>query len=518
MQRRQAFTLVELLVSMALILFIMVLLTQAFVVSLETFRQLKAIGDLESQLRVATTSLRSDLSAEHFDGNRKLSDPDFWVKGPPREGFFRIWQSTPGRFEGLDSDNVPLFRATDHALHFTVRLRGNKRENFFSASSPDRFNQLPTDFFGQAEARFMDTMGRYNCQWGEVVYFLRRTGTTVSANDANSASGVPLYTLYRRVVLLVPNNATLQRGAPPGFPADGNGPFLFHVRNRTELVNLIQGSYAEFSCNKEEGQIDTETQPPVTSFNAPRDRLHFNTPSDVTMPPRRFGMHQGFFAGVPIGQFRNLAFGKTPASLGYQLDQAEAASYPVYNDPIPGTGNQSVGDLVMLGQALPSGPSPLLGVDALLPNVVSFEVSVLREGATDFMHLNDYYVKARNAQGMVTALHPCSNPRLESVVVGATPAAPDLLSTVPLPPRVFDTWTSGKDEGYDYINPVTSGIPAWNTPFGLKCIPFPVPAIDQSNPSASVMDRIRIIALKITLRVFDTRTQTTRQVTLIQDM
>src|SRR5439155_10425507 len=45
-QKRQGFTLVEMLVAMALTIFIMVIMSEAFVAGLETFRQLKAIGDM----------------------------------------------------------------------------------------------------------------------------------------------------------------------------------------------------------------------------------------------------------------------------------------------------------------------------------------------------------------------------------------------------------------------------------------------------------------------------------------
>ncbi len=90
---RPAFTLVEMLVAMALILFIMVILSEAFVAGLESFRQLKAIGDMEERLRTASVEIRRDLSADHFEGKRRLSDPNFWDI-PLREGFFRIVQNS----------------------------------------------------------------------------------------------------------------------------------------------------------------------------------------------------------------------------------------------------------------------------------------------------------------------------------------------------------------------------------------------------------------------------------------
>lgn len=73
--KRPAFTLIEMLVAMALTLFIMVIISQAFVTALEVFSGLKGIGDLQSNLRTASTLMQSDLAQDHFEGKRKLSDP-----------------------------------------------------------------------------------------------------------------------------------------------------------------------------------------------------------------------------------------------------------------------------------------------------------------------------------------------------------------------------------------------------------------------------------------------------------
>src|SRR3954452_7096661 len=92
MRRRQGFTLVELMVAMALIVLIMAIISQAFVEGLETFRQLKGIGDLQEQLRTATVPLREDLMARHLAGGG--IDPLKLSKlGPAtviEKGFFRI--------------------------------------------------------------------------------------------------------------------------------------------------------------------------------------------------------------------------------------------------------------------------------------------------------------------------------------------------------------------------------------------------------------------------------------------
>src|SRR5438874_1591336 len=89
--RCRGFTLVEVMVAMVLTLFIMVILTQAFVISVDTFRSLKGIGDMQEHLRAGANQLRFDLSQNHFEGQRRTSDPGVasLVNVPPREGFLR---------------------------------------------------------------------------------------------------------------------------------------------------------------------------------------------------------------------------------------------------------------------------------------------------------------------------------------------------------------------------------------------------------------------------------------------
>src|SRR4249920_3275257 len=64
--RRAGFTIVELLVAAAVTIFIMVILASAFQAGLDTFRNLKAAGDMQERLRTATVLLRSDMTSWHF--------------------------------------------------------------------------------------------------------------------------------------------------------------------------------------------------------------------------------------------------------------------------------------------------------------------------------------------------------------------------------------------------------------------------------------------------------------------
>jgi prepilin-type N-terminal cleavage/methylation domain-containing protein len=220
--KRQGFTLVEMLVAMALTLFIMVILSQAFITGLDSFSQLKAIGDMEETLRVATSNLRNDLTLDHFEGKRRMSDPTF-LATLPRQGFFRVVQKTPSWLEGSDLDDPNPPNASVgldptvfppgypvHVLHFTIKLRGNRRENFLSASVPAGSPLLTTNtnfFLQSTDALYQNNT--FNSQWGEVVYFVVATGKTTDA-------GTNLFNLYRAQFVVAPRNDLINAALVPG--------------------------------------------------------------------------------------------------------------------------------------------------------------------------------------------------------------------------------------------------------------------------------------------------------------
>ncbi|MCI0456980.1 MAG: prepilin-type N-terminal cleavage/methylation domain-containing protein [Gemmataceae bacterium] len=255
-QPRHGFTLIELLVGMALTMFIMLILAEAFSTGMGVFSQLKAIGDMEENLRSATTNLRSDLAADHFTGKRRLSDLNFY-REPPDAGFLRI-HKVATLAEGNDSDGIPSFRSTTHVLHLTVKRRGNRREDFFPAVVPASSPLLTaqTNFFDQPnDARVQDTANTFHSQWAEVAYFPVKTGTTVEPNNPSSVAGTPLYALYRTQLAVVPDTSRIN---PPGTLARPAAEF---------------GAYSKVSCRV----------PPAPN----NTNIVFNNPSDLTDPANR---------------------------------------------------------------------------------------------------------------------------------------------------------------------------------------------------------------------------------------
>jgi type II secretory pathway pseudopilin PulG len=512
MKRRHAFTLVELMVSMALIIFMMAILSGAFVAALGVFRNLKGQGDLAERLRATMQILQRDLAADHFGSNRRLSDPTFWNNGPPQQGFFQIWHGPPAGtvIEGFDPSGIGSYRTINHSLAFTVKLVGNDMGDFMSASALGSGNiwdpsqvdpatgfppkpvvpQLPGNppppagpgpayglgigaiqQFGPPESRYQPIIRRqsvsgYNYQWAEVAWFLQpQMNPTTLLQDytvADPQAGsqpIPLYTLYRRQRLLVPDNnlvtlATLTPGTY-GTPPGGGVPL-------TEGIPPISSQlyFLEMSC-----------WPNTTA-------LYFNSPSDITVPQRRFGYNP---LATPIPTYPPSAF--TPISVA-----------------APG--------------------SPLSGSDIQLNNVVSFDVRILP--------LYD----------LATAVTLPPPQIIDPFVTLFQPPFSTVFNTAPYtysaPPgtaggMVFDTWSSVNDgqplQNYSTWN--TPGVPGVTIPFWTTTpLTYQYPAgavipgtvLPQTITTPITGSGPIIRALQVTIRIWDFKTNQTRQVTIVQAM
>ena len=146
---RYAFTLVELLVSMALILIMLSIMSQAFVIATTTMQGLRDAVEMQEKVRPVLALLQRDLGAYHFEGSKKLSDPDFWKNGPPDQGYFMVWQESPyDSFEGTTvegNDGVKFSRSAslaNHMLAFSVKLSGNSPEELFKTQIPTALGSI----------------------------------------------------------------------------------------------------------------------------------------------------------------------------------------------------------------------------------------------------------------------------------------------------------------------------------------------------------------------------------------
>jgi len=538
-QIRQGFTLVELLVAMALTLFIMVILSQAFVAGAQTFSDLKSLGDLNKRLRTATSQMRADLRAVNFNNSSTTtlhSVPlpiDATSNGV---GFFRVWQgqptttlsasiAAPGNFqavtlsnppasltppiqsgscivldavnqetvqvinvgpaaanpphpaltpsqieanllyahqtgapvmlgEGIDNDNIPTIRTTNHNLHFLVNLNplGQRREDYVAAvvggSNP---TYTPTPYVspcgGYGPTAFRDSNGYlYHSQWGEVAYFL-------VANGATTPSGTPLYGLYRhQVAALDPSDLPALQTA-----LNTTSPIPSPTAADTSNPKLYDAYYYQMSCKP--------------SVNTP-GQLFFNGPAELSIPELRYGMNN---ANLSAGMIPPTAAGPPPILIG------PGGNYPRIGDSIPNlpTGYTWAGSWTDPGQP----PTSVAGGDLVINDVVSFDIQVFDPQVYMFDFIN---------------LPPLPAP------AGTAP----YVNTVYQPNiRVYDTWRfdAGNVTPYNY----SQGKPAAATGDGPTVMPL------QATPTG--YQATNLYGIQICIRIWDTRAQKTRQITLIQD-
>jgi prepilin-type N-terminal cleavage/methylation domain-containing protein len=337
MRRRTGFTLVEVLVAMALILFIMTILAAAFGAATQAVSDLKAAGDLAERLRGAATVLKRDVEADHcFDANGNVLPLRFpWdttismaSPPPPTAGFFRIYQGAPDTLEGVDGDGLPSYRQTTTSLHYTISLHGPLRGDFLSAAVPGA-SPLLTDpallLQYPPDERYQDTAGVYNSPSAEAALFLV---PTVDVTDSSAPGGAQqLYALYRRQLLtappIPPRGKQLTRYTPPA-PVPANQA----------------AAYPEVSVIPDAGEASAAAN------------LSFNSLLDLTMPVRRFWMNRGMASGL------------------YQAAPSPPAPAGTYRFATMGECNAAY-------QA----------ADLLMPDVLSFDVRVLVAGSSEFEDL-----------------------------------------------------------------------------------------------------------------------------------
>jgi len=332
---RAAYTIVELLVSMALIIFIMSILSAAFSIALGTFRDLKAIGDMTEHLRSASTIIRRDLAADHFEdeaGARyRLSDiPGTTTWNGSKKGFLYIRQDSTGTLEGQDADGIQSWRADaspltpgrgTHEFGMTVKLSAKTQADTVAGSTTV---PVLTNLGGNNLVDFATSPQQMVSQWAEVYYFLKQTG--VETAEVNGQR-FPLYTLYRRQRILAP--ATV-------------GPMV-GVQYNPDIVNSTSLAIAQF--------VPTGPPPPQPQFIVvgPESLDDFVTPPPapgVFIPTNRLGgWNDPFRPGPPPYPTPPPPAGPGPAPAAFDWR------------PYPITGTD-------------------YGSDIVLNNVVSFRVQV----------------------------------------------------------------------------------------------------------------------------------------------
>jgi prepilin-type N-terminal cleavage/methylation domain-containing protein len=243
---RAGFTLVEMLVAMALSLGIMLILTEAFRISLDFVRSANSTAVMISQLNGAGASLKRDLEIPHFlpeDSKQnqgiRLSDQRLDQLSPagqgwttPVSGFFRIIQQPRSGTDTqddilVDYETFTVTTTSTHALHFTSIFPVGAQQNTFSV--------LP-----QAPAPSVAASSRA----AEIAYFL-----VGPVGQTSVPNGRPLYNLVRRYRLVAISGDSQSLLTPVAADTNviaGNGTTAATLQTITNPANRMPLNAATF--------------------------------------------------------------------------------------------------------------------------------------------------------------------------------------------------------------------------------------------------------------------------------
>ncbi len=188
---RRAFTMIEMLVSLAITMIMMLAVVTLFQVMTDSVSGSRALLEAGDRLRACRNRLQADLQG----ATATMLPP---LRPENDEGYFEI-------IEGSNSDrtfsaSASIFGDADDALMFTVRSRGEPFVGKLSTSSS----------------------GTIESQVAEVIYFTKQNGPVI---DPTTTPPTQLFTLYRRVLLVAPGITSI---STPAIPAAING---FYDRN-----------------------------------------------------------------------------------------------------------------------------------------------------------------------------------------------------------------------------------------------------------------------------------------------
>ena len=431
---RNAFTLVELMVAMALIILMLSIMSQAFVIATGVMQGLKEVADMQEKIRPAITLLQRDLGANHFEGSKKLSDPEFWDNGPPKEGYFMLWQDQASDALEPSTNNVNFSRSAasaNHMLAFTVKLPGKSPNEFFESSSLASFGTIFTNAttnVGMKDAnirRFESNANFIHSDWAEVAYFLGPHNAGVVVADGNTDGKenpptLPYFNLYRQQRLVLPS------------------------------YNIAGVALPGVIANEE---ISYESATPS-----------YNKPSDLTVPWKRMGNRTNIVNTLPTGP----SVGLTPTSYAKHY-----LGYPQTNKP--------------LFSEFPN-TSTKVNTDIIATNVISFDVKLLTDNQYDYQSLSTIL----GAAGFYNAHTPVGNYGSPNPRVFDTWTTDQGNAANSIPKYDFGIWNSitGKWQPSGNTNGNNSLIPVWNwssnTGLNIKAVQISLRIWDQKSNTAKM--------------------------------
>ena len=258
---RRGLTLVELLVSIGLIIFIMSIFASLFVQAGGALRQMTGINEIDQQARNLSTLLRRDLDDVFMAtaGGQQITPAQLFASPEDHDqvaaGYFSIEENSPALGQGVDQWGNRVAVDTDDVLAFTARRSGRSAQDLFFGRVPPEPLTAPAppavpvpqdgaptqawfDTFANAGGRFDERgNGLFSSPFGEVAYFLRpevgqTTGDTLRGRAADGTTTTPqpqrarTFVLCRRALVVLPREVALAANRAPaaaGAPLHSGG-------------------------------------------------------------------------------------------------------------------------------------------------------------------------------------------------------------------------------------------------------------------------------------------------------
>jgi hypothetical protein len=395
-------------------------------------------------------------------------------------GFFRVWQDaapTQGPPNPLTPGVIPTFVTSRSMLHFTVVQPGVMPNEFFAT---DVVGNAWTGANGGTGAgnQLFDTVNDLPSKIPYSTYFNQdqRFQFPRPATAPNPPTQI-FKSPYAEVAWWLTKSQSGNAMTPTDAGQTSQQLYTLHRRYRLLWPENNVYQPPPGGVNPTPAYLALPLITPGTTgldeisipnSNPQYTAIQVNRMAEITLPPFRLGM-------TPTANLPG-PYGANPA-LGNAGDSSYAGvlsgnTYPIYAD----TNN-----------------NPL---DIVIDGVLSFDVRVLlwdytkNAPASDFVDLTDSSVTSYSAYTNNMGVQLSNNPQYVMTTGGAGP-------------WVFDTWSQQQLGSYDY-----SGT-SWSNPGTYAAIPT------FKNPTGQT---IRILAIQITLRLYDFKTETTRQVTMVQNL
>ncbi|MES2790279.1 MAG: type II secretion system protein [Planctomycetota bacterium] len=389
--KRVAFTLVEMLVSVALVLLMMVMFAEIFSFATASMSKQKGLAELDQRQRLVSSMLRNDLQnrsfrniypyhsddkAIHIHSANLPSNIPFDV----RQGYFYISENDPEN----DNDDVLQFTITrqDGLLFYgkTGELLDSVNGNGAGAN-PDQPENDDGNFFG-------DGLGVGSSPSAEVAYFVRN-GTLyrrillirrpLDSNFRETPSAGPLGDGAELIQAgIYPQASLMPMGFPPFYVANANINNRYPQDFDYSATNTF-GSPPQLIILGESSLTNSSNSP--LSLGLPQNRFGFQAPVALGV----IGFPKEYVGGTFIGRFTqeetsHLLFA-WPGNPGTGGDGVIAAGGDDSNPYTRTTGlSVNANGVVDLYRTDPTIPLSLIttrqGEDILLTNVQSFDIKV----------------------------------------------------------------------------------------------------------------------------------------------